>query len=110
MMSKINSSQFSDLITNVLENRDNSDETLSMIAELKDIIENAENILDVMKNKPRAFFQYNDLVKMNSAMKWKLPKDLHDIPNFDPQIIKVPDYMLELIKEESPNNRFHFKY
>lgn len=27
-----------------------------------------------MKNKPRAFFQYNDLVKMNSAMKWKLPK------------------------------------
>lgn len=68
MMSKrkINSSQFSDLITNIsnlLENRDNSDETLSMIAELKDIIENAENILDVMKNKPRAFFQYNDLVK-----------------------------------------------
>ena|ERR1700722_16730683 len=104
MMSKrkINSSQFSDLITNIsnlLENRDNSDETLSMIAELKDIIENAENILDVMKNKPRAI-QYNDLVKMNSAMKWKLPKDLHDIPNFDPQLIKVPDYMLELIKEE----------
>jgi hypothetical protein len=50
-------------------------------------------MLRIYLNKPRAFssIQYNDLVKMNSAMKWKLPKDLHDIPNFDPQLIKVPD-------------------
>ena len=24
-----------------------------------------------------------------SAMKWKLPKDLHDIPNFDPQSARL---------------------
>ena len=61
-------------ISNVLENRDN--ETLSIIAELKD----ADNILDVIT---RAF---SSTMISNSAMKWKLPKDLHNIPN--PNLLK----------------------
>jgi hypothetical protein len=98
---KLGSSEFANFITSIssiLENAE--DETL--ITELKERIEQAENILDLMKNKPRAFssIQYNDLVKMNNTMHWDLPRDLHKIPDFRPQLIKVPEYILEIIRNE----------
>jgi hypothetical protein len=99
---KIESSEFADFIVNVSSTLERYQDNETLITELRSCVENAETILDFLKNKPKAFssIQYNDLVGMNDAMKWKLPKDLHDIPDFTPQLIRVPEYVFELIKSE----------
>jgi len=95
---KLGSSEFANFIAGISSILESSeDESL-----LRDRVEKAQTILDLMKNKPRAFssIEYNDFVKMNNSMHWNLPKDLHRMPDFRPQLIKVPNYILELIKNE----------
>ncbi|RCH81462.1 hypothetical protein CU098_006143, partial [Rhizopus stolonifer] len=78
------------------------EEIESMIKELLYTVDNAQTILDVMKNKPKAFstIKYNDLVKMNDTMNWKLPEDLFDINIFNPKLIRIPDSILKNISKE----------
>lgn len=98
---KLGSSEFANFIAGISSILESSEDE-SLIVELRDRVEKAQTILDLMKNKPRALssIEYNDFVKMNNSMHWNLPKDLHRIPDFRPQLIKVPNYILELIKNE----------
>lgn len=107
---RINNTPFENFInniTNVLQkntetNEYTAEEIENMIKELLYTVDNAQTILDVMKNKPKAFstIKYNDLVKMNDTMNWKLPEDLFDINIFNPKLIRIPDSILKNISNE----------
>lgn len=101
---KINSDEylkFINLISEVIKNNENKDELEDVIKELKNVTIHAESILDVMRSTPKAFsmVKYNDLLKINSEMKWNLPRDLYEINDYEPQLIKIPINILETIKD-----------
>jgi hypothetical protein len=97
-------SKFIECISNIIvKNSDNTSEDLEMMLnELQRLTNDAENVLELMKNKPRAFstIKYNDLYNMNNVMHWNLPKDLFDLDEYEPQLIRIPMRILNTLKEQ----------
>jgi Oligopeptidase F len=84
------------------------EEMEEIVTELRNFAKQAESILSQMMNAPRAFsiVKYNDLYRMNDIMQWNLPKDLFELPEYEPDVIRVPIKMLEVIKNQIQMNTY----
>lgn len=84
------------------DNKISDEDYKNIVSDTKKKIKNKSSVFKFLINNSIIFckIKYNNILRICNEINIELPRDLHDIDNFCPNIIRVPNYILENINNE----------